>query len=328
MRVSPQDSVFLVTSEHRDNQQFGSAFAFYWDEGAIGESQAVYFLTCRHVVDNVGGQDQVLVGNHRAELVSGTDDDLPDLAVLRVENLREVPILWLDATAAMGSRVSVLGFQLFTTEGLHLIRPLQGQLGAQVGVLPKGIAGRVVAWDLTINGDYDLEHGYSGGPVIDEQSGCVVAVANYRVGGKKGVAISIEAVEEVWPGAMERAQKVVDATTALVSSLEHSDRQTSVRNEAANIKISNEARQLTESQSNFLRTFLTQCGKDCIGNKFRLVREGSTKIAERNYLRIHIDVPDRTLLGLARLGYLKVYGDPPAIELSSKASEILTESIK
>jgi hypothetical protein len=152
MNVSPQDSVFLVTSGQRDNQKFGSAFAFYWDEGAIGESQAVYFLTCKHVVDDVGGLEYVIVGNHRAELVSGTEDDLPDLAVLRVEGLRDVSVLWLDASAATGSHVSILGFQLFTAQGLHLIRPLQGQLGARVGVLPRGIAGRVAAWDLTIHG--------------------------------------------------------------------------------------------------------------------------------------------------------------------------------
>jgi hypothetical protein len=171
-----------------------------------------------------------------------------------------------------------------------------------------------------------LEHGYSGGPVIDEQSGSVVAVANYRVGGKKGVAISVEALEEVWPGAMEKAQKVVDATTALISSLEHNGTLASVQeNDAANIRISNEARQLTESQSNFLRTFLTRCGKDSIDKEFHLVREGSDKIAERNSLRIQIDVPDRTLLGLARLGYLRVYANPPTIVLTSKASEILID---
>src|SRR5215218_3051768 len=113
MKVIPQDSVFLVTSGQRENQNFGSAFAFFWDEDATGESIAVYFLTCRHVVDNVGGPEQVAVGNHRAEVISDTERSLPDLAVLRVEGLRDVPILWLDASAETDRQVSVLGFQSF-----------------------------------------------------------------------------------------------------------------------------------------------------------------------------------------------------------------------
>jgi S1-C subfamily serine protease len=187
MSADLQDSIFLVTSSDPDNHQFGTAFAFYSGEDANGHNEATYFLTCRHVVTDVGGLGQVRIGSYPAQVVaSGSEGSLDDIAVLRVDGLQNVPILRLNTSAQTGSPVKVLGFQQFEKSSAQnvLFRPLQAKLGEQLGLESKRESGRVAAWDLTIEGDYDLERGYSGGPVIDGKSGEVVGVASYRLGGR------------------------------------------------------------------------------------------------------------------------------------------------
>src|SRR5215212_8321542 len=133
MSADPQDSVFLVTSSDPDNQQFGTAFALYSGEDATGNliksPFPAYFLTCRHVVTDVGGPKQVRIGGYQAKVVaSGSEGSLEDLAVLRVDGLlHDVSILRLYPSAEIGSRVEILGFRNFAEH--FLIRPLGAQLG-------------------------------------------------------------------------------------------------------------------------------------------------------------------------------------------------------
>lgn len=191
-------SVFLVSSSESGNQSFGSSFAFYRDF-----TDSVYFLTCMHVVKDVGGPEEARVGNHPVEMVaSGTEDGLDDLAVLRVEDLPDVPLLQLSVSAERGSPIIVAGFRRFTRS--FLIRQIRGELGQQIGLESRHRPGRVMAWDLKIEDDYDLEQGYSGAPVVDERSGQVIAVASHRVGGAKGVALAVETLETIWPGMLTR----------------------------------------------------------------------------------------------------------------------------
>lgn len=191
-------SVFRITSSDSDNHNFGSSFAFYRDF-----NDAVYFLTCRHVLMDVGGPEQARVGNYQAEMVaSGSEDGLDDLAVLRVQDRPDVPLLQLSVSAERGSPIIVAGFRRFARS--LLIRQIRGTLGQQIGLETRQRPGRVTAWDLTIEDDYDLEQGYSGAPVVDERSGQVIAVASHRLGGAKGVAIAVETLESIWPRWLNR----------------------------------------------------------------------------------------------------------------------------
>jgi hypothetical protein len=62
----------------------------------------------------------------------------------------------------------------------------------------RGHVSRIKAWDLEITDKFPLQPGYSGSPVVDEY-GKVIGVVNTRLGdGKTGVAISIEALEQIW----------------------------------------------------------------------------------------------------------------------------------
>lgn len=192
MVVTMQNSVVLITSSDPSISRFGTGFVIHQD------ANVTYFLTCAHVVKDVGGPEQVKIrGNVATLIASGERDDI-DLAVLRIEALLDVPSLHLCAVGMQGSPFIAIGFQIFGTQ--YLIRPLKGKLGEQIGIEQRGGALRIQAWDLKIEGDYTLQPGYSGSPLIDEISGDVLGVVSHRQGsGEKGIAISVKALVHIWP---------------------------------------------------------------------------------------------------------------------------------
>jgi hypothetical protein len=201
VNVDLNASVFEVTSSDSDNPNFGSSFAFYRDF-----IDRCYFLTCRHVVMDVGGPDQARVGNHPAEMVaSGSEGGIDDLAVLRVEDLPDVSLLQLSVSAETGSAVAVAGVRRFDAQSF-MFRQIRGKLAQQISLQSRQRPGRVVAWDLTIEGEDDLKSGYSGAPVVDQRTGQVIAVASHRLDKGKGVAIAVETLENIWPGMLSEVQ--------------------------------------------------------------------------------------------------------------------------
>jgi hypothetical protein len=55
MSADLQTSIILITSSEPTNGSFGTGFIIHKDE------QAVYLLTCAHVVEDLGGPDNVQV---------------------------------------------------------------------------------------------------------------------------------------------------------------------------------------------------------------------------------------------------------------------------
>jgi hypothetical protein len=186
-------SIVLITSQDLNNGGSGTGFVIHRD------AQATYLLTCAHVVSSVGGVDKVsLYGQPAAVIVSGEDQNI-DLAVLRVEGLFNRPPLPLCLSGKKGDAFTIAGF-LWFDQGF-LIRPLQGHLGEEVGLEFRDQAERIVAWDLKIDDpDFDIQKGYSGSPVVHQETGCALGVVSHRQGTTKGLAISVKAVKAIWPG--------------------------------------------------------------------------------------------------------------------------------
>jgi hypothetical protein len=214
MGADVSESIFRVYSSDPDNKQWGTAFAFDWSWESpnyylsfASREEATYLLTTKHVIKDVGGAEQVRVGRYPgypAKLLFSEPDDSPDnLVVLRLDDLRNVSPLMLKVFSESDDTVKVFGFRAFSED--FLVRPLQARLGEQIRLESRQQPRRVNGWDLRIEGDYDLERGYSGGPVIDQKSGYVVAVASHREGGRKGVAISTSTLEEGWPKVIDNA---------------------------------------------------------------------------------------------------------------------------
>ena len=185
------DSVVLITSNDSDNSSFGSGFVVMHDENGA------FVVSCAHVVRDIGGTGKVKVKDLQAYIIaSGSEDGPDDLVLLYVEHLLNAPALNLATTGRKGDDVNIAGFQLFTSQ--HLCRPLKAKLGDEVFFEAKRPIERVKAWDLIVLEGLALERGHSGSPVVDQKSGHVMGIVNYRQGGgKKGLAICIETLRKI-----------------------------------------------------------------------------------------------------------------------------------
>lgn len=186
-----QKSIVLITSNESNNSRFGTGFVIRQVSGTA------YVLTCAHVVRDVGGAEKVKADSKPATVIASGENDGLDLAVLRVDGLGGKPEINLHVSGKKESPFITAGFQLY--DKAHLIRSLQGTLGEPVGLQSIRIGERIQAWDLRIDGDYSLQPGFSGSPVVDEATGYVLGIVSHRQGeGRRGLAISIEALRKIW----------------------------------------------------------------------------------------------------------------------------------
>lgn len=184
-------SIVLITSKDLDNRNFGTGFVVH------RHKQETFIITCAHVMNKVGGFEQVSIYGHTAKQIASGEAHNIDVAIVSVPGLSDRSPLSLCIAGTTDDAFTTAGFQFFD-QGF-LLRPLQGTLGEEVGLEFRDQNIRIPAWDLRINkGDFDLQHGYSGSPVINPESGCVLGVASHKLGDKKGLAISVKAVQHIW----------------------------------------------------------------------------------------------------------------------------------
>lgn len=187
-------SLVLISSVDQNNKNFGTGFIIDQYDGYN------YVLTCAHVVRNAG--NNVIVNENSAEIVAisplgGTDD----LAVLRVEGQSGTPLLKRDR-GEEGLHFTSLGYQkvaLKRTESVTTL-PLRGTLGALVSQRMRGQSFQTRLWELKFDEDSLPQTGYSGSPIVVDtgQGECVVGVLSMQQG-HRILAISIEALDRVWP---------------------------------------------------------------------------------------------------------------------------------
>jgi hypothetical protein len=194
-----QSHIVLISSRDSGNHFFGTGFIFYRDQ------EGTYVLTCAHVVKDVGGEDNVAVSSFPAKIVAygGQIHDSKeaglDLAVLRVDDSLGKSGLTLRLAGKKGDRVTVSGFRHHGI-GQHLLKPLDGVLGEPVALEYTGSPDRFRAWELITSDEDPLQKGYSGSPVVDQASGCVLGVASHIESQTKGLIISVEGLPRIWQG--------------------------------------------------------------------------------------------------------------------------------
>ena len=189
-----RSSLGLVTGAESGNTNFGTAFLVYTsaDESA--------YVTCAHVIRDVGGPGQALLDGQPVTVIVGSGPDSAlDLAILLAAPRSDAAPLRLGAVALSGEAVTVVGFHAF---GKHyVLRDVNGALGKSIRLHGRGQTPAVNAWDLVVTDDDLLKPGFSGAPVIHGQSEQVIGVVSHSVGGgERGVAISIEVLPTIWIG--------------------------------------------------------------------------------------------------------------------------------
>lgn len=122
-----EESIVLITSASDNSRKadvIGTGFAFYQ------EDNYTYLLTCAHVVEDVGGEENVLVNNIPAEVLATGDITGFDLAVLRVENLNNIPLLQLiSLSEAENRKFRIVGHYLYGEEKKIMLETVDGTLG-------------------------------------------------------------------------------------------------------------------------------------------------------------------------------------------------------
>ena len=206
MRPDLTDAIVKITSSAAGNANFGTGFVIHRD--AAGD----YVLTCQHVVNAVGAA-ALRVEEQPAERVAGGDEEGFDLAVLRVApgRLHARP-LRLSATRTPCGQFVTRGYyrlnaSTYSEDGysvagaIPLSETLSGRLALQQQTAVEQAGRRAPAWWLELpNAAYALQPGYSGAPVVDTASDRVIGIISIRRdAGQRGLAISAQALEFIWP---------------------------------------------------------------------------------------------------------------------------------
>ncbi len=191
-----EESIVLITSASDNSRKadvIGTGFAFY------REDNYTYLLTCAHVVEDVGGNENVLVNNILAKVLATGDIRGFDLAVLRVENINNIPVLQLiSLSEAKNRNFRTAGHYLYGEEKKILLETVDGTLGKKRFARQNNQ--RVTVWNLSIKEGDRLRKGYSGAPVVDLETGHVLGIAtNMEKDGAEGLAISVEALNKILP---------------------------------------------------------------------------------------------------------------------------------
>ncbi|NES04827.1 MAG: SUMF1/EgtB/PvdO family nonheme iron enzyme [Okeania sp. SIO2F4] len=189
-----EKSIVLITSaDDRKKNVIGTGFTFY------REQNYTYLLTCAHVVEDVGGEESLLVDGISPEVVAMGDIQGFDLAVLRVENLNNLLLQLINLSEAENKKFQIPGNYLYGEEKKRRLKIVEGVVGKKSFLTQNNQ--RVIAWELSINSGDRLRKGYSGAPVVDGVTGDVLGVAtNMEKDGAEGLAISVEALINIWPG--------------------------------------------------------------------------------------------------------------------------------
>ncbi len=189
-----EDCIVLITSaDDRKKNVIGTGFTFY------REQNYTYLLTCAHVVEDVGGEESLLVDGISPEVVAMGDIQGFDLAVLRVENLNNPLLQLISLSEAENKKFHIPGNYLYGEEKKRRLEIVEGVVGKKSFLTQNNQ--RVIAWELLINSGDRLRKGYSGAPVVDEVTGDVLGVAtNMDKDGAEGLAISVEALSKILPG--------------------------------------------------------------------------------------------------------------------------------
>ncbi|GAK56720.1 GUN4-like protein [Candidatus Vecturithrix granuli] len=184
------EPVVLIESNKEGEKAFGTGFIIHQHE------KDTYVVTCRHVVDSVGGDDHVKISGKIAIVVDYSNAKDLDLAILKITGYKKIENIYsLIKGGTRKLKIRIIGYKEYVHESSKCL-PLEGTLIVNFNLKPKDSTKHYPAWDLKIDQmeeeDYYLAPGYSGSPVIDAKTNEILGIVNTRERQRKtGQAISI-----------------------------------------------------------------------------------------------------------------------------------------
>ncbi|MCL2935290.1 MAG: trypsin-like peptidase domain-containing protein [Trichodesmium sp. MAG_R02] len=198
-----EDSIFLIRSAKKANV-IGTGFIFH------KQQNYTYLLTCAHVIQDVGGEENIRVNKLPAEVIKIGDVQGFDVAILKINttfSASSLNLRILDGKEGKKLEVKIPGYYLFGQNNAFRHQTIRGKMIVEVDghkaiQIIENVTEKVAVGKLEIKKGM-LRSGYSGAPVIDINTESVVGLVTHKIDvdgkGKSGVAISIEALEQIWP---------------------------------------------------------------------------------------------------------------------------------
>ncbi len=194
MSLPLEKYIVLISSKlEKKANVIGTGFAFY------KEQYYTYVLTCAHVVEDVGGEENILVNDINdisAEVLATGNIEGFDLAVLQVKNLNIQTLQLTLLSDAENTEFRIAGYYLYGEEKKRRLKIVKGVLGQESFLTQSNE--KTIAWDLLMNSGR-LRKGYSGAPVVDLSDRVLGIATNMEKDGAEGLAISVEALNKIWP---------------------------------------------------------------------------------------------------------------------------------
>ena len=218
-----EDSIVLIRSAKRANV-IGTGFIFY------KQQNYTYLLTCAHVVEDVGGEENIRVNNIPAEVIKIGDVQGFDLAILKVNKNFSLPslnLMILYGEEEKKLEVKIPGFYLWSQNNALRRQTIKGEMivevdGERAFQLIEDMPEDVAVEKLEIKKGR-LRSGYSGSPVIDINTGLVLGIVTHKVDvdgeGRFGRAISIEALEKIWSEIPNEVSKQIEREAKTIEVL-------------------------------------------------------------------------------------------------------------
>ncbi|MBU1667863.1 ATP-binding protein [bacterium] len=179
-------SILLIQSQQPNNTSIGTGFIIHQDE------YGSYLLTCAHVVKQV--EEPIVRGLNTKEIA--LDEEL-DLALLYVRGLSRIP-LKLRQKKCVNNNVELIGFSNFSRQTYQIKKRKATLLENNMFLRHSKSNQEIKTWEVIAKENHEIESGNSGGPLICEETGNVIAVVSNRRASKKGYAVSIEHLKDIW----------------------------------------------------------------------------------------------------------------------------------
>lgn len=198
MNFEITDSIFKVTGSVEG--KFGTCFIIQKDEAYT------YLLTCDHVIEDVGGPEEVYVNGQKAEVIAYDPSDGFDLAVLRVDIVFKYPslnLLFDKSYVNLEDACKAHGF--YDVGEQTLLESFSCQIQKETRVESSNNK-RDAAWWLNSVDEDKLYGGFSGAPLFDTTNRVIGFVNQKKGTGERGLAISISVVAKIWPQLIPSSQ--------------------------------------------------------------------------------------------------------------------------
>lgn len=300
-RAKLLESIDVISSADSDRSEFGSCFMIK------RERNSTYWITCAHVIDDVGGIEKTRLGNYPVHLVGVEESALNDLSkshdlvVLKTEGKRllkkkPLSLLFSGNRGLNFSSKKYLNFSTighFRQSGTHQtrVREICGQLRlSEDQILGDDGYGSYCYYnvlELNVNATNPLQPGYSGSPVLVQNSNSVVGVVSQsRDNGVRGEAMDVDAIGNI----LRRIPSLcsIVRNTATKSKIELDKLQAFLSDRSLRLVVTSEVREVLNwlDEREPLINSIIHHVQDKLSNMDGSMRDKSIKIlrADLNYL--------------------------------------------